>query len=121
MNIVLIGMPGSGKSTLGKRVAERLHRRYVDLDDCIERAAGMPIPEIFRAEGEAGVGRRDIRRDLAELVCGGNRPLSTSPEALRKMFELRRSLYEETADVVIDNSTAAGIDSAVAAILSGVK
>ena len=52
LNIVLIGMPGSGKTTLGRALAEALHRPFVDCDAEIERAAGMPIPEIFRTKGE---------------------------------------------------------------------
>ena len=46
LNLVLIGMPGSGKTTLGRALAEALHRPFVDCDAEIERAAGMPIPEI---------------------------------------------------------------------------
>lgn len=51
-NIVLIGMPGCGKSTLGRLLAEQLERRFVDCDAEIERVAGKPIPEIFAKEGE---------------------------------------------------------------------
>lgn len=52
-NIVLIGMPGSGKSTLSKLLGERLSREVVDTDALIEKKAGMTIPDIFAKYGEA--------------------------------------------------------------------
>lgn len=52
-NIILIGMPGSGKSTVGKALAASLDRPFVDADDEIVKAAGMTIPEIFAKGGEA--------------------------------------------------------------------
>lgn len=51
-NLVLIGMPGCGKSTVGREVAQRLGRPLVDLDEEIEREAGISIPEIFSQQGE---------------------------------------------------------------------
>ena len=53
-NIVLIGMPGCGKSTLARLLGERLNRPVVELDRLIEETAGIPIPEIFAAQGESG-------------------------------------------------------------------
>jgi shikimate kinase len=52
MKIFLIGMPGSGKSTLGKEVAKALSVPFIDLDDEIENKEGRPIPEIFSEQGE---------------------------------------------------------------------
>lgn len=52
-NIVLIGMPASGKSTVGKLLAEKLHREFIDTDILIEAKTGMSIPEIFKEYGEA--------------------------------------------------------------------
>ena len=52
--IVLVGLPGSGKSTVGPLVAAELGWSFVDLDEDIVRAAGRSIPEIFAAEGESG-------------------------------------------------------------------
>ena len=51
-NIVLIGMPGCGKSTVGKALAEKLGRRFVDADAEIVKLAGKSIPEIFADDGE---------------------------------------------------------------------
>jgi len=51
-NIVLIGMPGCGKSTCGKIIAERLNRQFIDADTEIEKLAGKTIPEIFAQNGE---------------------------------------------------------------------
>lgn len=51
-NIVLVGMPGCGKSTLGKALAERLGRPFVDTDTLIVEAAGRSIPDIFATDGE---------------------------------------------------------------------
>lgn len=51
-NIVLIGMPGAGKTTIGKILAEKLGRSFVDTDELITEKAGMPIPEIFSLYGE---------------------------------------------------------------------
>lgn len=53
-NIVLIGMPGCGKSTIGKLLAEALGREFIDADAEIIRTADMPIPEIFEKFGEEG-------------------------------------------------------------------
>jgi shikimate dehydrogenase len=53
-NVVLVGMPGCGKSTIGKLVAEKTGKRFVDADSEIERLAQKTIPEIFAAEGEVG-------------------------------------------------------------------
>lgn len=65
-NIVLVGMPGCGKSSIGTLLAEKLDRPFLDADAEIEKAAGMPIPEFFRLYGEPAF--RDLEsRVLAEL------------------------------------------------------
>ncbi|MFC0186229.1 shikimate kinase [Pseudarcicella hirudinis] len=51
-NIFLIGMPSSGKSTLGKQLAKALNYQFVDMDELIERAENKTIPEIFNLNGE---------------------------------------------------------------------
>lgn len=58
-SIVLIGMPGCGKTTVGRALAEKLGRTFVDLDEEIVRRAGTFIPEIFAREGEAGFRERE--------------------------------------------------------------
>ena len=58
-SIVLIGMPGCGKTTVGRALAGKLGRTFVDLDEEIVRRAGMSIPEIFAREGEAGFRERE--------------------------------------------------------------
>ena len=65
-NIVLIGMPGCGKSTVGKLLAEALGREFCESDALVEREAALSVPEIFRREGEAGFRKRETAA-LAEL------------------------------------------------------
>ena len=59
MDLVLVGLPGSGKSAVGRRVASRHGASFVDLDDEIEAQAGRSVQEIFADEGEAGFRRRE--------------------------------------------------------------
>ena len=59
VELVVVGLPGSGKTAVGRRVAARHDAAFVDLDEEIERVAGLRIPEIFEAEGEAGFRRRE--------------------------------------------------------------
>ena len=65
-NIVLIGMPGCGKSTLGRLIAERTGRTFADCDAEIVKAAGKPIPQIFAEEGEESFRAKETAA-LAEL------------------------------------------------------
>ncbi|MGI4833739.1 MAG: shikimate kinase [Janthinobacterium lividum] len=58
-HLFLIGLPGSGKTTLGRQLAAHYGRAFVDLDDMIVAEAGHSIPTIFAAEGEAGFRRRE--------------------------------------------------------------
>lgn len=77
-NIALTGFMGSGKSAVGKVLAGRLGRRFVELDDVIEEMAGKSIPDIFRQDGEIAfreleieaTGRVSKGSDLV-IACGG--------------------------------------------------
>ncbi|MBE6634706.1 MAG: shikimate dehydrogenase [Ruminococcaceae bacterium] len=66
-NAVLIGMPASGKSTVGAILAERLSRPLLDTDKIIVEKSGMPIPEIFKQHGEAHF--RDLESEAVESVA----------------------------------------------------
>ncbi len=66
MDLVLVGLPGSGKSAVGRRVAARHNATFIDLDEQIEKAEGRTIPEIFAQDGEAGF-RRLERAAVAAL------------------------------------------------------
>jgi shikimate dehydrogenase len=66
-NIVLTGMPGCGKSTIGKMLAEKLGRPFIDLDDEIVKMAGKPISEIFSEEGEKHF--RDMETEAIKNVA----------------------------------------------------
>ena len=65
-NIILVGMPGSGKTTVGTRLAAECGRTFLDADAEIEKAAGRPIPQIFSENDEEGF-RAWETRVLAEL------------------------------------------------------
>jgi shikimate kinase len=80
-SIVLIGMPGCGKSALGRRLAPRLELPFVDVDEEIERAAGKSIKEIFADHGEAYF-RDGERRVIARLLASGPQVLATGGGAL---------------------------------------
>jgi shikimate kinase len=59
--IVLVGMMGAGKTTVGRRLAARLGRHFIDSDEEVEKAAGMTIEDIFKAHGEADFRAGEVR------------------------------------------------------------
>ncbi|MBQ8396491.1 MAG: shikimate kinase [Oscillospiraceae bacterium] len=144
-NIVLVGMPGSGKSTVGKILGEMSGRKVYELDEMIAKAAGKTIPEIFASDGEEGFRKiesqivfeasknngaviitgggavtreenyyplhqnsriYEIKRDLNTLATDG-RPLSKDLETLKRMYDIRKPMYEHFADVSFENSSTA--------------
>ena len=78
-NLILIGMMGCGKSTVGRLAAEKLGLAFVDTDERIERASGRTIPEIFASEGEEGFRARELDVSRALAREGG---LPTRAEAI---------------------------------------
>ena len=75
-SVVLVGMMGAGKSSVGRRVALRLGIPFVDADSEIEKAAGMAISDIFAVRGEAEF-RAGEARVIARLLEGGPQVLAT--------------------------------------------
>ena len=75
-SIVLVGMMGAGKSSIGRKLATRLALHFVDADSEIEAAAGMTIPEIFEIRGEAEF-RTGEARVIARLLESGPQVMAT--------------------------------------------
>ncbi len=83
--ILLIGFMGSGKSTVGRELAERLGWVFEDFDELIETRVGVSVSEVFAVQGEAffrdleaEVGAELLRRDRIVLAAGGGWPLRES-------------------------------------------
>lgn len=93
-NIVLMGMPGSGKSTIGRMLAKRLKREFIDIDEKIEEKAEIPITKIFAKFGE------DYFRDLESKVIKENAILNGKVISLGGGSILR----EVNRDIIRGNS-----------------
>lgn len=141
-NIVLIGMPSVGKTTVGRQLSRTLNRTFIDLDKKLVAACGMSIPDYFQSYGEAAFRDREsdicrqygnekrviiatgggvvlrpeniralranglliwLRRPLSKLISDETRPLSSSQQAIEKLYRERLPLYEKAADITIDN------------------
>ena len=146
MNLVLIGMPGCGKSTIARKLAEISGRPAVDIDQRIVERIDMPIRDFFAQQGEArfrqieaeilaevtlqtgqiiatggGIVKdwenvRRLRqsgkvyfldRSLDQLETDPSRPLSSSREALRQLYDQRINLYRAACDQQIENNGSA--------------
>ena len=145
-NLILIGMPGCGKSTIARKLAEISGRPAVDIDQRIVERIGMPIRDFFAQQGEArfrqieaeilaevtmqtgqiiatggGIVKdwenvRRLRqsgkvyfldRSLDQLETDPSRPLSSSREALRQLYDQRIDLYRAACDQQIENNGSA--------------
>lgn len=141
-NIVLIGMPTSGKTTISKMLEKKTGMTAIEMDDEIEKILGTTIKQCFAEKGEAffrkvesdyirsirkdekmiiscggGVIKNDdnmrllnengivvwIRRDLNKLYPTSNRPLAANEDALVRLYNERKDLYEMYSDVIVDN------------------
>ncbi len=80
-NIFLIGPMGSGKTTLGRRVAPALGMEFIDLDEELEKRCGVEVAVIFEIEGEAGFRDREHAL-LAEVAQGSGRVIATGGGAV---------------------------------------
>jgi shikimate kinase len=81
-SLVLVGMPGCGKSAIGRRLANRLDLPFLDADEEIEKAAGKTISEIFTDHGEPHF-RDGERKVIARLLLSGPQVLATGGGALQ--------------------------------------
>lgn len=109
--VVLVGMMGVGKSTVGRKLASMLHVPFVDADEEIERAAQMSITDIFSQFGEpyfrAGE-RRVIARLLSERAGNARKVLATGGGAF---------CDEETRRLILDNAIAVWLDCDIATLV----
>jgi len=92
-SVVLVGLMGAGKTTIGRRLADKLGMKFVDADSEIELAAGMSVPDIFAQFGEQHF-REGEQRVIARLLAGPQIVLATGGGAF---------MHEETR-LVIGNS-----------------
>jgi len=156
-NIILIGMPGCGKSTIGKKIANALNRPFYDTDSLIEEREGKAIPRVFAEDGEdhfraletevlteisalsgavistgGGIIKKQENHSLLrqnglillidrplQMLSTNGRPLSSSVDAVAKLYKERLPIYRMLAHHTIDNSC--DIEHAVNDILCKIK
>ena len=110
-SIVLVGLMGVGKSTIGRRLAKRLGLDFVDSDSEIETAAGYSIVEIFERFGEANF-RDGERRVIARLVEGPPKVIATGGGAF---------MDAETRDLILEHCIAIWLDADIALLAERVS
>ncbi|HEX4874985.1 MAG TPA: shikimate kinase [Sphingorhabdus sp.] len=99
-SIVLVGMMGVGKSTIGRLLAGKLGLPFIDSDEEIEKAAGMPISEIFERFGEPEF-RDGERRVISRLIAEGPKVIATGGGAFIN-DETRKLIKQQCRSVWID-------------------
>jgi shikimate kinase len=110
-SVVLVGMMGAGKSTIGRRLSARLRMRFLDADAEIEAAAGMSIPDIFESRGEPDF-RDGEARVIARLLDSGPAVLATGGGAFMR---------KETRDRIRDKAVSIWLKADADIILRRVK
>jgi shikimate kinase len=96
-SVVLVGMMGAGKSTIGRRLSARLRLPFFDADTEIEAAAGMSIPDIFETHGEPHF-RDGEARVIARLLDGGPAVLATGGGAFMRE-DTRTRIHEKAVSI----------------------
>ena len=96
-NLILVGMMGSGKTTMAKSLARHLGKTFVDSDDEITARTGVTIPHIFDVEGEAGFRQRETTA-IQELIGRDNMVLATGGGAV--LLEENRNLLKKNGIVI---------------------
>lgn len=99
--IVLVGMMGAGKTTVGRRLAPRLGLKFMDADEEIERAAGMKVADLFREHGEESF-RRGEAQIIERLLDGPPIVLATGGGAM---------INESTRNIIAKKSVSVWISS----------
>ncbi len=108
--IVLVGMMGSGKSSVGRRLAARLHLPFFDADDEIEKAAGLKVAEIFDRYGESYF-RDGERRVIARLLDQRRCVIATGGGAFAQA---------DTRAMILERGTAVWLDVPVKVLVERV-
>lgn len=96
-NLILVGMMGSGKTTMGRALAKHLDKMFVDSDEEIQKRTGVTIPHIFDVEGEQGFRQRETAA-LGELVERDNLVLATGGGAV--LAEQNRGMLQQNGVVI---------------------
>jgi shikimate kinase len=105
-SIVLVGLMGAGKSTVGRRLANRLGLAFADSDEEIERAAGRTVAEIFEQFGESEF-RDGEQRVIARLVAGAPKVIATGGGAF---------MNEGTRALILEQCIAVWLDADIATL-----
>ena len=110
-SIVLVGLMGAGKSTVGRRLAHRLGLAFADSDEEIENAAGRTVSEIFERFGEAEF-RDGERRVIARLVEGEPKVIATGGGAF---------MHDGTRALILERCIAVWLDAEIATLAERVS
>ncbi|MFZ5503794.1 MAG: shikimate kinase [Pseudomonadota bacterium] len=96
-NLILVGMMGSGKTTMARLLAKKLDKTFIDSDEEIQRRTGVTIPHIFDVEGEAGFRQRETAA-IRDVLAADNLVLATGGGAV--LAEQNRGLLQQSGIVI---------------------
>ncbi len=105
MTIWLVGMMGSGKSTIGRLLASALQQEWIDMDFQIEQVAGKSIPEIFQEEGEPAF--RKLEKSVALSISKSSAVISTGGGVVKS--KENQNIMKENGLVIYLESSAEGL------------